>query len=185
MLVSLNFEFNHILILIASIAAVIHSYNDEKYSKNKNDKSEKIFQCFLASLGQSISIILYYIERYFSKSELTLSDSTQLLKHKKRKELKKKNQKGNKIKIYKLFIFLIISDLISWYFFVEEIFNYVNLGWPLIILFIYQKILLKVSLYKHHYLSIINIFLSFILFIIFLMHNQKYFQFFFFSLHFN
>ena len=32
MLVSLNFEFNHILILITSIAGFIHSYNDEKYS---------------------------------------------------------------------------------------------------------------------------------------------------------
>ncbi len=139
MLVSLNFEFNHILILIASIAAVIHSYHDEKYSKNKIDKSEKIFQCFLASLGQSISIILYYIERYFSKSELTLSDTTKILKYKKMKELRKKNKKGNQTKKAKLFIFLIITDLISWYFFVEEIFNYVNLGWPLIILFIYQK----------------------------------------------
>ena len=93
MLVSLNFEFNHILILIASIAAVIHSYNDEKYSKNKNDKSEKIFQCFLASLGQSISIILYYIERHFSKSELTLSDTTKKLKYNKIKELRKKIKK--------------------------------------------------------------------------------------------
>ncbi len=62
MLVSFNFEFNHILILIASITGVIHSYNDEKYSKNKNDKYEKIFQCFSASIGQSISLILYCIE---------------------------------------------------------------------------------------------------------------------------
>ncbi len=45
-----------------------------------------------------------------------------------------------------------------------------------------SKKLLKVSLYKHHYLSIlINIFLSIILFIIFLIRNQNYFQFFIFS----
>ena len=168
MLISFNFEFNHIYIIIAAVLGVIHSSIDDKYFNKLNNEpiSERIKQCFLAASGECISFILYFIEKYFSKKEKIEENKNdnsfnQLLKHR----IKNKTEENKKIFI--LLIFSSFSDLMSWYYFsighlIE--YEYVNAGWPLIIIFIYQKLLLKVSIYKHHYLTfIITLILSFVL----------------------
>ena len=190
MLISFNFEFNHILIIIASIVGVIHNYTDEKYFSKKEYK-DKIHQCFLATIGQSITIILYFIEQCFSPNKIIFSNERKTvfsIDYEEIEKLKRRNKK-NKIKLFALLFFSIFSDLMSWFNFSAGNllhFDYINLGWPLIIIFIYQKILLKVTIYKHHYLSIlINLFLSFILLVILLKEYKHYFlQFIIFASHF-
>ena len=174
MCISLNFEFNHIYIIIGAIFGVIHTFIDEKYFNKLNDEpiSERINQCFLAVCGQCVSFILYFIEKYFSKKE-KINDKNIIINENENgnynplTKLRIENKKKDYKKIFILLIFSSFSDLMSWYFYstghISE-YQYANVGWPLIIIFIYQKLLLKTSIYKHHYLIImINFFLSCIL----------------------
>lgn len=64
------------LINIIFFNAVIHKFIDKDYFNKNENIIGKIHQCFLVTIGESLSIILYFFEQHFSKSKLKIEKKT-------------------------------------------------------------------------------------------------------------